>query len=157
MGGVDLNDMLVELHRLPTRAKRWYFSIIGYLVDLALVNSYLIYRRDAKALGIEATVRNSKDFRLQVSKSLCCAERLRGRPAASEKVVKKNQVIVSPRYRPANEIRFDGLHHLPTHCPQGRCKNCKSGKSTVMCKKCNLILCFTKQKNCFYQFHTHTE
>ncbi|KAE8737607.1 hypothetical protein FOCC_FOCC016930, partial [Frankliniella occidentalis] len=35
MGGVDLHDMLVELYRCPTRARRWYMSLISYMLDLA--------------------------------------------------------------------------------------------------------------------------
>lgn len=50
MGGVDLNDMLVEYHRSPTKARRWYMSVIGYFLDLALVNAWLLYRRHARLL-----------------------------------------------------------------------------------------------------------
>lgn len=91
MGGVDLNDMLVEYHRSPTKARRWYMSVIGYFLDLALVNAWLLYRRHARLLkedheldeemglteedingdGGKDRLMSSKQFRVSVSKAMC--------------------------------------------------------------------------------------
>lgn len=45
MGGVDLMDMLVELYRIDIKAKRYYLRIIFNLIDIAVVNSWLLYRK----------------------------------------------------------------------------------------------------------------
>ncbi|KAK3922725.1 PiggyBac transposable element-derived protein 2, partial [Frankliniella fusca] len=92
MGGVDLSDQYVAAHRVPTRSKRWYFPIIGYLVDLAVVNSYRQYCRDNKLLGIQQKdidFADAKAFRFSVSKSLCCLERQKDSPLCEEKAVEE--------------------------------------------------------------------
>ena len=50
MGGVDLHDMLVQLHRSPTRSRSWYYPIIGYCIDLAVVNSWFLYKRQLASI-----------------------------------------------------------------------------------------------------------
>ena len=67
VGGVDLSDMLVELYRIPSRARRWYFAIFCYLIDLAIVNAWLQYRRDNSS---QTKVLDLKHFRLDVSQGL---------------------------------------------------------------------------------------
>lgn len=67
MGGVDKSDMMVALNRLPTRARRWYIPFIGYFIDLALVNSYLVYQRQAVQLKKKQEISTCKEFRQQVS------------------------------------------------------------------------------------------
>lgn len=73
--------------------------------------------------------------------------------------------------KPKCSERFDGLHHWPDFDdPNGprkgyRCKHC-GAQSDVYCCKCNVQLCFVKEKtkkgqeqrkvrNCFKAFHTH--
>ena len=82
MGGVDLGDMFMALYSVPTKAKRWYFSLFGYTLELALTNSWLAYKRDCVLLGSQQTLKSSKEFRLQVSEALK-AQHLRdkGRPS----------------------------------------------------------------------------
>lgn len=48
MGGVDLHDMLVEIYRIDIRSKRFYLRIIFHLIDMAVVNSWILYRRHCK-------------------------------------------------------------------------------------------------------------
>ena len=51
MGGVDLNDMLISLHRVDIQTrKRWYLKIITHLVNICNVNGWLIYRRYSEQL-----------------------------------------------------------------------------------------------------------
>ncbi|KAL3217213.1 hypothetical protein MRX96_006114 [Rhipicephalus microplus] len=47
MGGVDLMDMLVALYRIHVRSKKWYRRLFFYLLDVAVVNCWLLYHRDA--------------------------------------------------------------------------------------------------------------
>ncbi len=67
MGGVDLSDQYVAENSVPTRSKRWYFPIFGYMIDLALANSYIQYVKDNELLGLVPELKTSKDFRLEVS------------------------------------------------------------------------------------------
>ncbi|KAE8741011.1 hypothetical protein FOCC_FOCC013480 [Frankliniella occidentalis] len=153
MGGVDLSDQYVAENSVPTRSKRWYFPLFGYMIDLALANSYIQYNKDNELLGQVPDLKCSKEFRLEVSKSLRAVERQRGRPS-TEKVHRKN-LIQSPTYRPAEETRLDGLNHWPnSERKMMRCKNCKVGKTAYKCTKCNLNLCLKADRNCFVEYHS---
>ena len=45
MGGVDLANMLIELYRIDAKSKKWYSKIAHFCFDVAVVNSWLLYRR----------------------------------------------------------------------------------------------------------------
>lgn len=149
MGGVDLHDMLVELYRTPTKAKRWYNTLISYMIDLSVCNSWLLYKRHASSLQ-EKSKYDLKQFRLAVSKTL------RGECFPSTPVTSRiRNVIKTPRgYRPDDDVRYDGLQHWPSFKNgQARCKFCSNGYTTVVCARCNVSLCFVPTRQCFSKFH----
>ncbi|KAK3925306.1 PiggyBac transposable element-derived protein 2 [Frankliniella fusca] len=152
MGGVDKFDMLTEIYRTMTRSKRWYIPLVGYMISMALVNSWLMYERDCLALQ-EKGATSSKKFRLDVFNALVASETRRGRPPANEPKAKK--LIISPvAPRPVDAERRDNTDHWPGFGEKRqRCRNCQEGFSEVICLKCNMCLCFRKSKNCFVQFH----
>ena len=45
MRGVHLCDMFLELYRIDLKSKEWYMRIFFYVLDLATVNGWLLYRR----------------------------------------------------------------------------------------------------------------
>lgn len=158
MGGVDLSDQYVAEHPTPAKSsRRWYFPIVGYLIDLAVSNSYLLYRRDCKLLqknGTDIEFKTAKDFRIDVSKSLRCQES-HERITINQHFVRPKHLIKSPTYRPANEVRYDGENHWPIFSDSfNRCKNCTKGKTSMICSKCRLNLCCKSDRNCFLEFHT---
>ena len=153
MGGVDLSDMYMALYSIPTRARRWYFSLFGYCLELALTNSYLQYRRDCKLLGVPQDLKTSKEFRIAVSETLRNgALRSRGRPSLNASLNKK-RIRRPMALRPDADLRLDGLNHWPDNTTKGRCKYCSKGFSRLKCTKCNLHLCLVQGRNCFVQFH----
>ena len=52
MGGVDLQDMLVALYRLNIGVKRYYLRIVFHLLDMCVVNAWLLYRHHCSQQGI---------------------------------------------------------------------------------------------------------
>ena len=44
MGGVDHHDWLLEKHSILIRGKKWYWSIFMIILDMAVVNSFVLYR-----------------------------------------------------------------------------------------------------------------
>ncbi|KAH9629018.1 hypothetical protein HF086_007503 [Spodoptera exigua] len=46
MGGVDLCDMLIALYRTSFKSRRWYMNIFGQMLDIAVNNAWLLYRRN---------------------------------------------------------------------------------------------------------------
>ncbi|CAJ1068866.1 PREDICTED: urea transporter 2-like [Xyrichtys novacula] len=45
-GGTDLSNMLVHLYKTPAKSRRWYISLSGYILDMCMTNSWLVYKRD---------------------------------------------------------------------------------------------------------------
>ncbi|KAK3910814.1 PiggyBac transposable element-derived protein 3 [Frankliniella fusca] len=149
MGGVDLHDMLIELYRSPFRGRRWYMSLISYMLDVAMTNSWLLYRRHASTLRAKSEY-SLKQFRLAVSSSL------RGECGKTSNTAGKPKTTLNrPRgYLPDDSVRFDGFNHVPAfQNGQSRCKFCKNGFTTVLCVRCDVSLCFVPTRQCFSQFH----
>uniref|UniRef100_A0A4W6C1N5 PiggyBac transposable element-derived protein domain-containing protein n=1 Tax=Lates calcarifer TaxID=8187 RepID=A0A4W6C1N5_LATCA len=53
MGGVDLADMMVALYRTPAKLHQWYMCLFWQMADIAINNGWLLYRRDAKSVGVQ--------------------------------------------------------------------------------------------------------
>ena len=71
MGGVDLIDMLVSLYRINIRSKKYYMKIIFHLIDLSIVNSWLLYRRHCFQLRLpNKKIFSLLQFRVEVAEAL---------------------------------------------------------------------------------------
>ena len=109
-------------------------------------------------------------FMLEISNSLMYAnkpseiepKKKRGRPAniIQESNSPQTSSSGSPFYRRkkiSDEIRFDGVGHIPVHLEKERfaqrCKHCSTGFTKIKCQKCDLSLCLTSERNCFSDFH----
>ena len=44
IAGVDLADIVIALYRIRCKTKHWYQKMFWYLVDIAKVNAWLLYR-----------------------------------------------------------------------------------------------------------------
>ena len=152
MGGVDLADMLIALYRTPLKAKRWHLVMFGQMLDMCVCNAWLLYRRDVKLLDQGQHVPLGK-FRRDIAFALhhaCQAKR--GRPPLEDaESAAKIHRFVAPR--PVDDKRYDGIGHWPVHDKKGRCRLCRKGWSRMKCSKCDTMLCFTGDKNCFVAFH----
>ena len=81
MGGVDLLDSLLALYRIPVRSKKLYHRLIFHFIGLLLVQSWLLYHRDADANGV---VRKSQlsllQFKIEVADSLILENKKDAKP-----------------------------------------------------------------------------
>lgn len=162
MGGVDLLDGLVSYYRIKIRSKKFYHRIIFHFIDMAVVNSWLMYREDCRANGIKAKdTMDLLEFKCEIHGSLCMQgkdlQKKRGRPSAdrvdTEHEQKKLRGPAKPI--PCFTSRRDGTGHWPIATgDRQRCKmpNC-NGQTTIKCGKCAVHLCLIKQRNCFVSFH----
>lgn len=48
MGGVDLMDSFLGRNHMTVRSKKWYLRIFFHLFDLAVINSWIVYRKNAQ-------------------------------------------------------------------------------------------------------------
>ncbi|XP_040891591.1 piggyBac transposable element-derived protein 2 [Toxotes jaculatrix] len=138
MGGIDLSDMLVHLYKTPAKSRRWYVPLFGYILDLCISNSWLVYKRDCSLLNKKPMP--LKRFRLAVAHSLMQVNRSApkvGRPSSCSPPPQKKRHTARPS-QPQPDVRYDNCGHWPLHCDKrGRCNLCPKGVSRWKCQKCN--------------------
>ena len=159
MGGVDLLDGFLSLHRISIRSKKWYHKLLFHFFDMVVVQSWILYRRQN-----EGNTLKLREFKMNVADCLIrkgkATTNKRGRPNSSniekEFMEKKKRSPTAPLT--IKTIRLDGYHHWPVFMDdvkKGRCKNPECQHITrVYCERCNVNLCFTAKSNCFKYFHT---
>ena len=149
MGGVDKLDCLLALYRIHIKSKKWTLRVIFHFIDLVVVTSWLQYIKDCNPIGMSVNQRLSLlDFRLYLSE---CLIKHSTNPLSNPKGRRSAQVP------PVCSVRHDGIGHFPVWKEERqRCKNpgCANYFSSVFCSKCEVSLCFQKQRNCFTMYHT---
>lgn len=159
MGGVDFLDSLIGKNKIKMRTRKWYLRIFYHLIDMTIVNSWILYRKVSKANQQKHLT--LVQFRMEVADCLCRAGMhqgsKRGRPSAT---AMEQQIVAKKKkgptaYIPPKDVRTDGIGHWPLYTSdRTRCKKPACKKLTyVKCSKCGLHLCFNKDSNCFYEFH----
>ena len=111
MGGVDLCDMLLELYRIDFKNKKWYMRIFFYVLDLATVNSWLLYCRTLNKKSKQHM--SLCDFKLDIARWLLSSNKYslkRERPSQQNNPPKKRRKSVHP----AESVRRNGSGHLPS-------------------------------------------
>ncbi len=162
MGGVDLCDMFHALYRIDRRSKRWYMRIVYFLLSVCVSNSWIIYKELNKD---DKNLLCLREFTLSISDSLMNADKDNrqtiGRPKSIDQSMSINEKKSSNatrkynRTKVATDIRFDNLGHWIIHeKKRQRCKfkDCQSLTFSKCCK-CNIMLCFNAERNCFKSFH----
>lgn len=162
MGGVDLHDMLVELYRVDIRVKRYYLRIIFHIIDMCVVNAWLLYRRHFKQLSERGKPISLLNFKLCIAHALLSAgkdkTRKNGRENPSTEGGAREEAVQKKTYRysakPVEDVRYDCYDHWPEPTnDKKRCKLCIKMYSQTKCSKCNLYLCLNQKRNCFVVFH----
>jgi len=144
--------------------------MIFHALDMAVANCWLEYINDANAVKIP---KNKQlvllDFKSSLAEELILVgrstpPRKRGRPSASPSNFNVDIPIYLPskcakflEFRPLPAVSQDQTSHYPKYDGKKKATRCKenncAGKTHVVCKKCNIHLCFTPKKDCFYNFH----
>ncbi|CAG5038759.1 unnamed protein product [Parnassius apollo] len=129
MGGVDLMDSFLGRNHIKMRSKKWYLRIFFHLFDLAIINSWIIYKRNAQERGEpKKSLLTMGQFRNELAFVLCTRgttkEAKRGRPSTSllEEELQLKKRKGSPAPPPPKDIRKDGAEHWPKVGGSLRCK-----------------------------------
>ena len=71
MFSVDLCDQMISYYRMFFRSKKYYYRLIFHLIDLTVVNSWMLYIRDAENLKVKPQNQTSLcEFKFKLAKSL---------------------------------------------------------------------------------------
>lgn len=165
MGGIDKSDMLVQLYRTPMKSKRYYLRLFAYVLDLCLVNSWLLYRRECETLKTKFMC--LKKFRLEVSSFTRCAKPTLGRVLRNSDCSSTSDFEMPVAVRgqratlPEDSIKLDSSKfHFPIYVDRQTCKHCsRKGniiRSHIACSVCKVNLCLKQTNNCFVDFHKAT-
>ena len=154
MGGVDKCDMLLALYRNTMKGTKWYKRIFFHLMDLCVVNAWLLYKASRPECKLQLI-----HFKLDVAKGLILTQRpaeLTNEPVPQ---VPQRHQSQSARNVCVNS-RADRVDHFPKKMDVKHGQRCKmvgcTRKSMFMCRKCHVYLCITGKhgdEDCFYLFH----
>ncbi|XP_060858925.1 piggyBac transposable element-derived protein 3-like isoform X1 [Metopolophium dirhodum] len=158
MGGVDLMDSMIGRYRIIMRSKKWYMKIFYHLVDMSIVNAWILYKKVTKKPMKLA------QFREQLAVELCQTEMEIKKKGRKTKESLEKQMLEELEKRkkrtptaiiPSTHLRLDGHQHriqfekIRRVCKLPKCKF----QSFAKCTKCDVFLCCNKERNCFDLFH----
>lgn len=135
MGGTDRADQSIGAYRINVRRKKWWWSILTWMLDASVVNAWILHRLDSHSeIPLLA-------FRREVSRHLIASPAL-----------PRSRGIGRPRHCTISDnARFDEMSHWPVGIKQGRkcgIDACTSRPSSG-CSKCKVALCL----KCFMAYH----
>lgn len=150
-GGVDMMERMIAYYPHGFKNKKWYLRVFFHLLNMAIINSWLLYRKDVDSavplLHYKASIVWTM---LELGK-----ETKRGRKSNVDSddspTIKKKRVIGS-----IPELRYDGNDHYPAKVPAKqapRCTdlNCRS-RTRFICDKCKVPVC----PECMRAFYTNS-
>ncbi|CAF4965160.1 unnamed protein product, partial [Rotaria sp. Silwood1] len=87
MGGVDNMDMLIALHPIPFKSKRWYSRIIWRILDVMIINSWIIMKSRLRGDDSYSSASHGKfrlfHFKSEIAKFLLTKPNLQILPTAT--------------------------------------------------------------------------
>ncbi|KAM4568068.1 zinc finger protein 576, tandem duplicate 1 [Fundulus diaphanus] len=142
----------------------WPQAVLWHLADVALVNSWLLYRQAHRAASAPLTL---MAFRLEVSKALILSSGSDTQDSIPPQPPEENAhhatseapspVLLEESPLPDAATRYDGSGHWPEQLAEGEGGRCRFGDcqrtSRVLCLKCCVFLCISRNHNCFLNFH----
>ncbi|XP_061836200.1 piggyBac transposable element-derived protein 3 [Nerophis lumbriciformis] len=160
MGGVDLMDRMMSYYRMSTRTKKWTMRIVMQFTDLALANSWLLYRKDhAICAGPKTKPIQFLEFRMEVANILLAQHH--GADAdlseQSEEEDAQHGVKRHVTQVPHVSVRRRANAHLPEMMGLRNAMRCRlpgcTGRTRVRCVTCKVFLCLQTERNCYSAFH----
>lgn len=164
MGGVDVLDQQMEYYRTFIKTNKWTLKILIHFLDLAIVNSWRLYRNDCVANNLSRKdILPLLDFRLNIADGLSSTPSKERRMSSDTENDPSlvNDLPIRRHYRPANKPsdakRYDGYDHFPVFDEIKAPRMCRhescSSRTKIRCEKCDTYLCISRGKDCFKSYH----
>ncbi|KAG7500881.1 hypothetical protein JOB18_032661 [Solea senegalensis] len=166
MGGVDLVDRMMSYYSMSVRTKKWALRMIMHFTDLALANSWLLYRKDLTVCGTpKKSIMQFLEFRMEVAKTFL-AQRdndVLADDAKLSELADEADLSEQGKKRPVKavphvSVRRRAYGHLPEVVNLRNAASCRatgcSGKTRVQCVTCK-VFCACKRIATVTQPFTH--
>ena len=162
MGGVDLADRMVPLHRMKARTNKWPVRVVMHFLDCAVSNAWILCREDAKECGTpKKDVLDFMELRLRIGEMFVRNPSQPEKDSASEGKAESGPSFVLRRRRvdphPLPELRKSEAVHLPEFVLSSQSSRCRQRKcksyTRIRCVACNVFLCVAGNRNCFLMYH----
>lgn len=142
MGGVDRFDQRKERYTIGRRSVKWWHRIFFFLIDLAIVNSYILRQLSKRRNEDQLT------FRIGLARQLISGysnRKRRGKPV---------QFLANKRMVP-EEVRLSQVgSHFPEQGTYRRCRICSTKqnekRTRFTCSQCKVPVCVPA---CFKKLH----
>ncbi|GAA6106726.1 piggyBac transposable element-derived protein 3-like [Tachysurus ichikawai] len=137
MGGVDLLDSFAAKYKFLMKSHRWYIYIFWHTIILAVINAWLLDKRDWKT-------------------NTSTQKGTSGSPVDPQK--RPSTIDVSPPAKrssdhPPLDVRKDMIAHIPVKMKRARCRHCNNGYTNILCSKRIVLQCFSDKNNCLRDYH----
>ena len=156
MRGVDRGDQLIGYYNLGRRSRKWWRGAFSYISEVAALNSYIIHKDGMPPS--EQKKYDYLDFRYALAEELIgsFSSRARaGRPRSLD-------------HQQAPRLDSSKSHLTIIDGPKRECVVCQKirevkglkrekgarHESQIRCSECDVHLCCTKERKCFYVYHT---
>ncbi|CAH2087265.1 unnamed protein product [Euphydryas editha] len=162
MGGVDLADRMLAVCPARSRTKKWTIRFFYHMIDLALNNAWIHYKKLQEKKGRpKKEILQLRFYKMELAQTLIEVNTAPFELSDLDEDEENNVPGKRKRGRPATAPipsklrRSQGSSHLPEVTnKQNRCRMPKCDKkSTVKCTYCDVFLCLTFKRNCFKLFH----
>ena len=119
MGGVDKMDWLINKYRIKIRAKKWYFPLFMNMIDMLVVNAYVLYCMANKKISL---LKFRRSIVCVYMKTLLVSDpKNSGRP-----LLNKNKPLHVPE-----EVRRSEFGHALERTVEGKQRKCAVCKNNV--------------------------
>ena len=172
MNGVDSFDQRRAAFDASLRCRRNWFSIYQFLLDIALSNTIVLTRMKEWVpsstttahirLGVTQQAIMEARHKMEIEKEAHDS----GTSMRSTRLTTNRGPYVSRRSVELPASRFQQGIHLPIYeSLRRKCYLCRflnqersaaerNRKTATRCSKCNVYLCFGRERNCFNAYHT---
>jgi hypothetical protein len=153
MGGVDYIDQILSPYKADRKTKRWYKKFFFHLIDLAVYNSFVLYKNLNPTTARKRVV--YRDFLQALITEILAknkVERKIGRPLRT-----LNPNMNTSDHLPVRVLKSDGKSSY-SDCYM--CKLSGKRKTTLFkCAHCNKRLCIggRSSESCYTKFHQNPE
>ena len=142
MRGVDKFDQFTSYYSFAHKSKRWYLRVATHLLELALVNTYILYKKSV----VSGKPISQLDYRLEVIKELITPLRQSKKlTSTAEKSLKRKDMEVGETPISSNECYLDKI----VDDKKKDCALCSRPPSArkqthFQCRTCGLPVCVIK-------------